>query len=365
MEFHGLRVASKVFETADSASFLLEIPENLKDVYKHKSGQYLTLKLEVNGEELRRAYSIFTAPFEDRFGFTVKRLKGGKVSNFLIDHVNEGDSLEVMEPEGKFILDATHNLQRDHYFISGGSGITPIMAMIRTVLEEEPLSKAYLLYCNRNEDAIIFEKALESLEEKYKGQLVVLHNLSQPKKQKAGGIKGLLGKKSTSWTGWKGRLDAGKLQRFFDEHPTITKDDHYYLCGPGGLIEMTEDFLTTRGIPEDRIHKEYFTTSDLEPKAKASGDTTECVALVTLNDEEFEVVIPKDKTVLEAILDSGKDAPYSCTSGACSTCVAKVTEGEVEMDACFALDDEEIKQGYVLTCQSRAKTSKLKVIFES
>ncbi len=363
--FNNLKVVKKIAETHDSASFLIEVPTELKEQYEYKAGQYLTVKVNIQEEECRRAYSIFVAPFENKFGFTVKRLQGGKVSNFLIDNISEGDLLEIMTPEGRFILEADAEHKRDHYFIAGGSGITPVMAMIKTVLEEEPMSKAYLLYCNRNEDSIIFKEDLEALEAKYKGQFVVKHNLSQPYKEKAGGLKGLLGKKKSNWGGWKGRLNATKISEFLEENPSISKNNHYYLCGPGGLIETSETYIKSLGTSTGNIHKEYFISADSESKAFSSEGVSGCHAEVQLNGETFDIAIPSDKTVLEALLDAGKDAPYSCTSGACSTCVARITEGEVEMDACFALDEEEINSGLVLTCQSRAKTGKLKLVFEN
>jgi len=364
--FNALKVSEKINETSDSCSFLLEVPEGLTDTYKYIPGQYLTIKVSVNGEELRRAYSIFTAPCEKKFGFTVKRVLDGKVSNFLINSVSEGDSIEVMNPEGKFIVETQHDLQRDHYFFAGGSGITPIMSMIQSIIEEEPMSSIYLLYCNRNEGSIIFNKKLNDLALNHKGQFVMQLILSQPEKEKSKGIKGLFGKKEEKWKGWKGRIDGKVVQKFLDENKSKSGNDMFYLCGPGGLIESVESYLKGIGIDGANISREYFTNPDQKERAaSATSGSADCAAEVTLNGETFNAVIPADKTVLEALMDMGKDPPYSCTSGACSTCVAKISEGKVEMDVCFALDDEEIDNGYVLTCQSRAKSQKLKLVFEN
>lgn len=362
--FNALKVIDKINETVDSSSFLLEIPDSLKDAYKYDSGQYLTLKTKVNGEELRRAYSIFTSPSANKFGFTVKRVKGGKVSNFLIDKVFEGDSLEVMNPEGKFVLKPNPDLNRDHYFIAGGSGITPVMSMINTVLEEEPKSTAYLLYANRNEKNIIFKTQLDSLEAKYKNQFVLTYIISQPTKEKAGGLKGLFSKGKVAWQGLKGRIDSKCLENFLNENPSKSNNNYYYLCGPGGLIQSTESFLKSKAVDSSKIKKEYFTSAEetnSQPKVSGANAT----AKVQLNGENFEIELPKNKTILEALLDKGKDAPYSCTSGACSTCIAKVKSGKVEMDACFALDPDEIEDGYILTCQARATTPELDIDFDA
>jgi ring-1,2-phenylacetyl-CoA epoxidase subunit PaaE len=272
-----------------------------------------------------------------------------------------------MNPEGKFVVDTQHDLQRDHYFFAGGSGITPVMSMIISVLEEEPKSNIYLLYCNRNEGSIIFNDRLNELAENHKGQFSLRHILSQPDKKKSKGIKGLLGKKESKWSGWKGRIDGKILKKFLEENPSKTSDSNYYLCGPGGLIESVENYLKNNGVDAARISREFFTNPDQKDKATSAQPVEggDCQAEVTLNGDTFIATIPSGKTVLEALMELGKDPPYSCTSGACSTCVAKVAEGEVEMDVCFALDDDEVKSGYVLTCQSRPKTSNLKLTFEN
>ena len=366
--FNSLQVLEKIQETSDSCSFLLELPEALKESYSYIPGQYLTVSVEVNGEELRRAYSIFTAPCENKFGFTVKRVDKGKVSNHLIDKVNLGDSLDIMKPEGKFIVETQHDLQRDHYFFAGGSGITPIMSMIQSIIEEEPMSTVYLLYCNRNESSVIFKNKLKALEANHAGQFVWKNILSQPDEEKSKGLKGLFGGKETNWKGWQGRINGVMIAKFLEENPSKSNNNLYYLCGPGGLIDTTENYLKSNGVDASVINREYFTNPDQEVKqstASAAGAGGDCQAEVTLNGDTFNVVIPSGKTVLETLMEMGKDPPYSCTSGACSTCVAKVSEGEVEMDVCFALDDDEVESGYVLTCQSRPKTSQIKLTFEN
>jgi ring-1,2-phenylacetyl-CoA epoxidase subunit PaaE len=362
--FNSLRVIEKINETVDSSSFLLEIPESIKDSYAYKAGQYLTINVVVNGEELRRAYSIFTSPSENKFGFTVKRVAKGKVSNYLIDKLYEGDSIDVMAPEGKFVLEPNVDLGRDHYFIAGGSGITPIMSMIMTVLEEEPKSTAYLIYGNRNENNIIFKSKLDQLEEKYKNQFVASHVISQPTKEKSGGLKGLFSKGKVSWDGITGRIDKKCLLTFMDENKSKSNNNYYYLCGPGGLIDTAEAYLKESGVDSSKIKREYFTSADAVPNPSGASSSDAKVS-VSLNGEKFEINVPKDKTILEALLDEGKDAPYSCTSGACSTCIAKVKEGSVEMDACFALDEDEIQSGYILTCQARATTPALDIDFDA
>lgn len=365
--FNSLKVAEKIEETVDSYSFLFTIPDELIEQYTYRPGQYLTLKLNIGGKELRRAYSIFTAVDDSRFGCTVKRVKGGVVSNHLIDKIQVGDSVEVMTPDGKFVVDPGQQNHKDHYFFAGGSGITPVMSMIATLLEAEPLSTCYLLYANRNEDSIIFKKQMDDMILRYENQFIVEHILSQPHQPKAGGLKGLFGKKAApNWRGLRGRINNEILERYMEDHPSKTQKDTYYLCGPAGMIETVERFLKNRNVEGVQIKKEFFTAADAIAPAGATiaaGGT--CVAEVKLNGETFTINIPAGKSVLDALVDEGKDPPYSCTSGACSTCVAKVLDGKVEMEACFALDPEEIEDGYVLTCQAKCATATLKLDYES
>ena len=363
--FHKLVVDSIIEETADSRSFLLTLPEDLTESYTYKAGQYLTVKVSVKGEEQRRAYSIFTAPRASEFGFTVKRVTGGLVSNYLIDEIKVGDTLSVMMPDGKFTIKPNSDSIRDHYFIAGGSGITPVIAMISELLEAEPMSTCYLLYANRDEANIIFRNQLDQLAETYAGQFYLDHILSQPQQNKAAGLKGLFGVKSSpTWKGMKGRINPQLLEKYFEDRPSKSNENIYYLCGPGGLIETMEAYLTGLSTSTKNIKKEYFTSSK-ESAALPLSDSNGATATVLLNGEKFTLTIPPSKNILDAIIDDGKDPPYSCTSGACSTCVAKLTSGKVDMEACFALDDEEIEDGYILTCQARPTTSEISLDFES
>ena len=360
--FHSLSLKKTIQETSDTISIYFDIPESLKSNFSFVPGQYLTLKLEVNGEELRRPYSICSANFESELAVTVKRVEGGRVSNWLNDKAQSISELEVMEPDGNFIISLNPELKRNHIFICAGSGITPIMSMIKSTLEDEPKSSCYLLYGNTNEDSIIFNEELKNLAEKFEGQLFVKHTLSKPKTKKAGGLKGLFGKKESDWSGWTGRINGSKLEEFLKEVTSRSSKDQYYLCGPGTLIDDMKSALKSRDVNNDQIHNEYFTTADGgQEKSNAGGQGD---VEVILNKETVNVFVSADKTILEALVDAGYDPPYSCTSGACSTCVAKVISGEVEMDACHALDDDEIKDGYILSCQAHPSTTKVKISYD-
>ena len=360
--FHSLNVKKTVKETTDAISIYFDIPENLKSDFSFIPGQYLTLKMEINGNEERRPYSICSANFEEELAVTVKRVKGGIVSNWLNDQADDLQSIDVMEPEGNFTISLNPDLRRNHIFICAGSGITPILSMIKSTLEDEPKSSCYLLYGNKNEDSIIFNQELNTLLNRYEGQLHLRHTLSQPKTKKAGGLKGFFGKKETEWEGWTGRINGSKLEKFLGDVENRSSKDQYYLCGPGTLIDDMKSALKSREVNSDQIHNEYFTSSASGESAATAG--TEGEVEVILNKQTVKVFVPADKTILDSLVEAGYDPPYSCTSGACSTCVAKVISGNVEMDACHALDDDEIKNGYILSCQAHPTSTNVKISYD-
>ncbi len=351
-------------ETEDSKSFFIDpSSENLD--WSAKAGQYITVEVEVNGEKCRRSYSLSSAPFDEMMAFTIKRVKGGKVSNFMIDHIKEGSKLQMLSPDGKFVLLPDPNERRDYYFFAAGSGITPVMSMIRTLLENEPKSSAYLLYGNRSESDIIFKAELDQLCDTYRDQLYVEHTLSKPQREKKSGIGGLFSRGTVHWKGWKGRVDEEKILRFMNEYQSKSGRDRFFICGPGNFIEYTRQVLIGEGYDKSLIKSELFTTPDsVEGSSPAVLSSGSHALKVLLEGQNIELEHDNALTVLETLIKAGHDAPYSCTSGACSTCVAKIKSGTVAMDACFALDDDEIAEGYILTCQARVTSPSLEIEFE-
>lgn len=361
MQFHNLHIHKIISETPDSKTFLFEIPEDLREAYRHIPGQHLTIRLEKNGTEIRRTYSICTEVDDPFPGITVKKVKNGYASNFLCNELIEGDILDVMTPDGLFVLETKPEAKRDFYFIAAGSGITPIMSMIRTVLKKEPGSHCHLLYGSRDEKNIIFKDVLDQLAEVYKDRFTVVYVLSRPLVRKEGGFAGLFARKIVDWKGKTGRVSTEFINAFLADHPARTSEANFYLCGPGDLIERTENYLLLKNIDKKHIHKEYF-IKERHESSNAGVDSGRVT--VTLDGDTFDIEVPKGKTILQVLIDMKKDPPYSCTSGSCSTCMAKVKEGQVVMDACYALDDDEIAAGYILTCQSHPTTDKVVITYD-
>lgn len=352
-QYLSLKVREVVKETPDTVSIFFEQPEPYLD---YKPGQFITVILEINGKEERRSYSLCTSPFVDPYpGITVKRVDEGVVSNYLNDHIRPGKTIDIMKPMGNFTT-TFHSKNKTHYMmVAGGSGITPIMGISKSVLINEPDSKVTLLFCSRNEDQIIFKKEFEQLKEKYPEKLEIIHNLSRP---------------SPTWSGMKGRLDSIKLKEVlsWSEHKGA-ESLKYFVCGPEGLMTTTLNTFKELNIPSELIHEESFYT-DLDAKEtalKASGEMSPSLTreiTVNVEGQDYTYEVAPEKTILEAGLDNSIDMPYSCQSGLCTACRGRLVSGKVDMIEDAGLSESEIAEGYILCCSSKPASGDIKIIIE-
>ncbi|MEY3051589.1 MAG: hypothetical protein RLY31_1374 [Bacteroidota bacterium] len=362
--FHPLEVRAITQETSDTVTLHFRIPEERKDTFTYTQGQYVTLRFEIAGKEERRSYSMSSSPLEADLAVTVKKVKGGKVSGWIHERVKVGDEVSVMGPEGRFHTPLADEQQKNYYLVGAGSGITPLMSILKSILELEPMSYVFLLYGSRTEEDIIFREQLAELSRRFEGQLMVEHILSQPRREKSKGIGGFFGKGRLSWEGRTGRIDGKELSRWLAEHPPRHKTSEYFICGPGSMIASVENALSEAGVDRKHIHREYFTPPDSAPASDGKEKFAAARLTAVLDGKTYETAVPAGKTLLFAVIEAGGDAPYSCTSGACATCMAKVLEGEVRMDACYALDETEIANGFILACQAHAVTPAVSITFD-
>jgi ring-1,2-phenylacetyl-CoA epoxidase subunit PaaE len=346
-KYHHLSVQNIIQETPDTISIHFQHPAHQKISYK--PGQFLTLLVPIGGETHRRSYSMSSCPLtEQEIVVTVKRVAGGKVSNYLADRLQKGASLEVMEPMGNFTIEPDTSKRRHVVLMGAGSGITPLISMAKAVLHLEKGSQVSLIYGNRNQQSIIFKQELEKLQEKYSGRFHVVHILSQPE----GG-----------WNGYAGRLNQSMTLKILEKLPkTAPAQTEYYLCGPEGMMEEIKHALQILHVPADKIHKESFVTAtDKHGKVEVDegGGTTVKTQEVTVIYEgsEYKFTVPPSKTILEAALDLDIDLPFSCQSGLCTACRGKCLSGKVVLDEEDGLSEAELKEGYVLTCVGHPLTA--------
>ncbi len=336
-KYYDLKVKQIVHETKDAISIVFE---QTKEKITYKSGQFLTLIVQIQGKEVRRAYSLCTSPFVDTdLAVTIKRVEKGLMSNWLPDNLKAGTTVKVMEPMGQFTTD--HNVVKRHLVLfAGGSGITPMMSIIKSTLTQELESMVSLIYCNRDIDSIIFKEQFEILQTTYEGRLQVIHILDQA---------------PMNWQGYSGLLNHDMLSKLFERVPDWgIKDTTYLMCGPEGMMKNVDTLLEARNIPKDKIFKESFVQGILDKGTKE--DSTEEGALkerevtIRYDGQEYKVIVPPNKAILETALDQGIDLPYSCQSGLCTACRGKCLSGKVKLDEEEGLSKSERAEGYVLTC---------------
>ena len=346
-DFHRLRVLGKRAETEDATSVSFQVPPPLREAFRWRAGQHITLRFRIEGRQERRPYSISENPFGDRpMRITVKRIRGGLVSNHIHRNLVTGQTVDVMPPYGGFRLDADPRKRRTHYFFGAGSGITPLYAMIGSVLAAEPHSTALLAYGNTDSEGIIFRDELARLERGSGGRLQVRHVLSSPTRR-------------ASFRPWRrGRIGAAAVRVFIDEHPPYAQDTRYYVCGPGDMNTVVRSALLAIDVPEERIHTESYrpTTPPDDAVAGVAAQVT-----VRLNRATLTVTVDPGRTILDAVRDAGARPPYSCESGVCGACRARLRDGSAHMRATMALSSAEIARGVILTCQALPTTPRLTV----
>ena len=340
--FHPLRVAEVVPETDEAMSIRFEVPYDLQEAFRFKAGQHLTLRADIGGEEVRRNYSLCTAPFENELMVTVKRIAGGIFSNWVADKLKAGETIDVMTPHGSFTCQFDPGAERHYVAFAGGSGITPVMSLVRTALADEPRSRFTLFYGNRDSSSVIFLEALAALKDRYMGRLELFHFLDQEE----GDIdlfNGMLD---------RARCDEA-IEHLVDDPAGI---DAWFICGPGPMMDAAEAALHDRGIAHDRIHIERFTagrpSAALAAQMQALQEQAAGLSLSVTLDGRTRKVEFTEANILDSARAAGLPAPFACKAGVCATCRAKVTKGKVEMAARYGLTDEEIAAGYILTCQS-------------
>ena len=355
--FNMLTVADVRQETPDAVSIAFAVPDDLADSYRFRAGQHLTIRHDSDGEELRRCYSISSGPDDGETRIVVKQIDGGVFSSFANRDLKPGMQLDVMTPSGTFCPDlAPGNPAETNYLvIAAGSGITPIISIIRAILTAEPNSNVTLFYVNQRTGSIIYRGALSDLKDKYASRLSVIHMLSR---------------EATDVPLYSGRLDADKLKSFVPFHFDPGTVDQAFLCGPAEMVEGLRDGLADLGLDRTRIHQELFTPAEgitARPKGAVPADIIpEGVEVTAILDgvERVFILRPEDDSIVGAARAAGVELPFSCSNGMCATCRAKLVEGEVEMAANYSLEPWELEAGYVLTCQSRPKTAKIKVDYD-
>ncbi len=353
-KFHTLNVREVRRETEDAVSIAFDIPEELKNDYAFKSGQYLTLKADINGEEVRRSYSLCSAPYENEWRVAIKEVENGRFSGYANRELKAGASLDVMTPSGNFIFEPQSGRQGSYVLFAAGSGITPVLSILKTILQDEPDSDVTLFYGNRGFASVIFREEIEALKNQHMDRFRVVHVFSREN----------LGNEIQ-----KGRIDAQKAADLYDAFLSGLNIDGVYLCGPEEMILGAKESLIGKGVDEKKIHFELFTTP-VSGKASAieqpvNSPKIESNVTIILDGDEYDIHLDSTgQNILDAAQESGADLPFACKGGVCCTCKAKIIEGSVRMDVNYALEPDEVEAGFILTCQSHPTSDKLVISFD-
>lgn len=354
-QFHSLTIKDVRPETRDAVSIAFDIPESLAEVFHFTQGQYLVLRTELDGEEVRRSYSICTGTGDGELRVAIKRVAGGRFSTFANERLQPGQRLDVMPPDGRFFVPLDPTRHGQYLAVAAGSGITPILSIIKTTLEREPHSRFTLLYGNRSSASALFREQLEDLKNRFLQRLNLIFVFSREQQDV---------------DLYNGRIDADKCGQLFARWIDVKALDAAFICGPQAMTETVRDQLQGHGLAAERIHFELFASKGAAARREAreaarAADSASSQVTVISDGRALSFDLPRNtRSVLEAGNAQGLELPYSCKAGVCSTCKCKVIEGEVEMDSNFALEDYEVAAGYVLSCQSYPVSDRVVLDFD-
>ena len=352
--FHRLAVRDVKRETSDAVSIAFTVPADLAADYRFAPGQYLTLRAMVEGEDMRRSYSICSAPDDGELRIAVKQVDNGLFSTWANSSIKAGDEVAVMTPTGRFGLEKNAGDGRIHVGFAAGSGITPILSIICAILRREPNSRFFLFYGNRSTDDILFREKLEELKDRFLSRFAVFHVLS---------------KEEQDLPILNGRIDGAKVRLLLRSMVPAASIDQVFVCGPAGMIDELETVLAELGVAPEKIHIERFVSAlDGRPRTPlvpiAATAPPKNIAALIVDGKRREVPVAEGEAILDAALRAGMDLPFACKGGMCSTCRAKVVEGKVEMALNYSLEPWEIEAGFVLTCQSHPVTDKVVIDYD-
>lgn len=354
IHFYNVAVKEVKKETEDCVSISFHLNDELKKVFQYKAGQYITLRAEINGEEIRRSYSLCSSPLTNEWRIAVKKVKGGLFSTYANDVLKAGDVLELMPPIGNFAASPSPGTKKQCVALAAGSGITPVISIIKTVLATEPLTHFTLVYGNRNRHSIIFKEELEALKNKFIDRFRLIHILSR---------------EITDAAINSGRIDQSKCDKLFTQ-PLDINADEFFICGPEEMIFCVKDYLLSKGVDIKKIHFELFTTPDQPKKilsTKQTSEDDEDTSHITIKHDGISSAFNltfNGENILDAALHNGIELPYSCKGGVCCTCKAKLVTGDVQMEMNYSLESDEIEQGFILACQSHPKTKEVVIDFD-
>lgn len=353
--FHPLKVKSVRKETADCVSVALEVPQDLQSTFAFKHGQYLTFRKEFNGEEVRRSYSICSSPLDGELRVAIKKVEDGVFSQFANQQLQAGDTLETMTPQGLFTCQLDSKQKKQYLAFAAGSGITPILSIVKTILQTEPESEFCLVYGNQNRGSIIFKSELEALKNKYMERFSLYNVLSREVADAE-----LL----------RGRINPEKIRTFLNKIVDPAGISDVFLCGPEEMILSGKEALMDAGIPEKSIHFELFYSATAAEKQKArsrvpySNDTMSQITVHLDGSSSTMSLGYHGESILDAALRNGADLPFACKGGVCATCRCKLESGEVEMDVNYSLEKDELAQGFILACQAHPRSEQVTVNFD-